>query len=67
LAHDGTARRIVRPQDPAAQAACWSGKHKDHTVKNVLLVHALLTILFRSATGGGRVHDTRMAEATPSP
>jgi hypothetical protein len=36
-------------------------------VKNVLLAHALLTILFLSDTYGGRVHDKRIAEATPSP
>jgi DDE superfamily endonuclease len=36
-------------------------------VKNVLLVNVLLTILFLSATHGGRVHDKRIAEATPYP
>jgi DDE superfamily endonuclease len=36
-------------------------------VKNVLLVNALLTILFLSATHGGRVHDLRIAEAKPYP
>jgi hypothetical protein len=30
-APDGTARRIVRPQDPPEQAACYSGKKKDGT------------------------------------
>src|SRR3989442_6277210 len=35
---------------------------KDHTVNNVLLVNALLTILFLSATSGGRVHDQRIAD-----
>jgi DDE superfamily endonuclease len=30
-------------------------------------VHALLTILFLSDTYGGRGHDRRIAEATPSP
>jgi DDE superfamily endonuclease len=44
-----------------------SGKKKDNTVKNVLLVNALLTILFLSDTYGGRTHDLRIAEATPSP
>ena len=34
-AHDGTERRIVRPQDSAEQTACYSGKKKDHTVKNI--------------------------------
>jgi hypothetical protein len=33
----------------------------------VLLVNALLLILFRSDTSGGRVHDKRLADATPSP
>ena len=36
-------------------------------MKNVLLVNALLTILCLSDTYGGRVHDLRIAEATPSP
>jgi len=67
FAHDGTERRIVRPQDPSQQAACYSGKKKDHTVKNVLLVNALLLILFLSDTYGGRVHEKRIAEATPYP
>jgi hypothetical protein len=67
FAHDGTERRIVRPQDPAAQTECYSGKKKDHTVKNVLLVNTPLTILFLSETYGGRIHDIRIAEATPYP
>src|SRR5881296_1948033 len=46
---------------------CYSGKKKDHTVKNVLLVNALLLILFLSDTYGGRVHDKPMADATPYP
>ena len=36
-------------------------------MKNILLVNAPLTILFLSETAGGRVHDKRLAEATPSP
>jgi hypothetical protein len=36
-------------------------------VKNVLLVDAPLTILFLSETYGGRVHDKRIADATPYP
>ncbi len=36
-------------------------------MKNVLLVNASLTILFLSETYGGRVHDKRIAEATPYP
>jgi hypothetical protein len=36
-------------------------------VKNILLVNAPLTILLLSATCGGRLHDKRIAEATPYP
>ena len=36
-------------------------------MKNVLLVNALLLILFLSDTYGGRVHDKRIADATPYP
>src|SRR5215813_3351265 len=67
FAHDGTERRIVRPQDAVEQTGCYSGKKKDHTVKNVLLVNAPLTILFLSDTCGGRLPDLRIAEATPYP
>ena len=66
-AHDGTARRLVRPQDAAEQTDCSSGKQKDHTVNNVLLGNALLRILCLSDTDGGRTHDTPMADPTPYP
>src|SRR5262249_21975525 len=36
-------------------------------LKNVLLVNALLLILFLSDTYGGRVHEKRIADATPYP
>jgi len=45
----------------------YSGKKKDHTVKNVLLVYALLTLLFLSETSAMHVHAKRIAEGTPSP
>jgi hypothetical protein len=48
--HDGTERRIEHPQDPTEQTRCYSGKKKCHTVKNVLLINATLTILFLSET-----------------
>ena len=67
FAHDGTERRIIRPQDPTEHTDCYSGLKKDHTVKNVLLVNAPLTILFLSDTYGGRVHDKRIAQTTPYP
>src|SRR5262249_11245463 len=67
FAHDGTERRIVRPHDPAEQPESYSGKKRDHPVKNVLLVTALLLILFLSDTSGGRTHDKLIADATPYP
>src|SRR5262249_36648366 len=42
-------------------------KKKDHTVKNALLVNALLIILFLSDTYGGRTHDKPIADASPYP
>ena len=65
--HDGTERRIPRPQDAAEQKSCFSGKKKCHTVKNILLINAALTILFVSDTYEGSVHDKRIADATPYP
>jgi DDE superfamily endonuclease len=65
--HDGTERRIERPQDPIEQTRCYSGKKKCHTVKNVLLINAALTILFLSETYAGSTHDKRIAEVTPYP
>src|SRR5262249_13402911 len=40
---------------------------KDRTIKNVLLVNALLMLLFLSDTCGGRLHDKRIAETIPYP
>jgi len=67
FAHDGTERRIVRPQDPPAQTDCYSGKKKDHTVKNVLLVNALLIILFLSDTYGAASMISRLPRPHPIP
>lgn len=65
--HDGTERRIERPQNQAEQTACFSGKKKAHTLKNLLLVDASLLILFLSETFPGSVHDKHMADANPYP
>lgn len=60
--HDATERRIPRPQDDAEQAACYSGKKKSHTVKNLRLLDPTLHICFLSATVDGHVHDKRLAD-----
>jgi hypothetical protein len=67
LCHDGTERPIPRPQDATAQKPCDRGKKKRHTLKNLLLVNAILRILFLSETHPGSVHDKRMADSTPYP
>ena len=56
---------MERPQDPLEPTRCDSGKKTCQTVKHVRLIHAVLTILFRSDTYGGRTHHQRMAETTP--
>src|SRR5438128_10878406 len=55
------------PEFPIHFLNIYSCKKKDHTVKNVLLVNALLLSLFLSDTYGGRTHDKPIADATPSP
>jgi hypothetical protein len=65
--HDGTERRLERPQDPTEQKRGDRGKKTCHTVKNVLLINAVLTILLLRETSAGSTHDKRMADATPYP
>jgi DDE superfamily endonuclease len=67
LSHDGTERRLERPQDPAAQQRYDSGKKTWHTLKHLWLIKAALTSLLRSDTDAGSTHDQRMADATPYP
>jgi hypothetical protein len=45
--HDGTARRIARPQDPTKPTRGDRGKTKYHTGQNVRLINAALTMLWR--------------------
>ena len=54
-------------KSPQESLQSYNYQKKDHTVKNVLLVNALLIILFLSDTYGGRVHDKPIADATPYP
>ena len=63
----GTERRIQRPKDEDEQKDYYSGKKKCHTVKNVVLVDKELKIQFLSETHPGKVHDKRVADATPYP
>ena len=60
---DGTERRIQRPQDPTEQQEKYSGKKKDHTVKNNLIVDLEECLVrYLSQTFPGRVHDKRICD-----
>lgn len=60
--HDGTERPIPRPTDKDAQKMYYSGKKKQHTVKNILLTDPLCRISFLSRTCEGKKHDKRVAD-----
>ena len=61
---DCTERPIQRPKDPQAQKDYYSGKKKQHTVKNNLLINAACKILVLSPTCKGSRHDKRIADKT---
>lgn len=58
---DGSERPIQR--DTYEQKAFYSGKKGTHTVKNVLLISTIGTILWLSTTYGGRFHDKTIIES----
>jgi DDE superfamily endonuclease/Helix-turn-helix of DDE superfamily endonuclease len=60
---DGTERRIQRPQDTAEQQEKYSGKKKDHTVKNNLIIDIEERLVrYLSRTFAGRIHDKRICD-----
>ena len=63
---DCTERPIQRPKDQQAQKDYYSGKKKQHTVKNNLLINAACKILVLSPTCKGSMHDKRLADETVS-
>jgi DDE superfamily endonuclease len=65
--HDGTERRIPRPQDTGEQKRLSSGKKKCHTRKNLLVIDQTLQIVYLSPTSPGAVHDKRIADEYPYP
>lgn len=62
--HDGTERPIPRPSDEQTQRLYYSGKKKQHTIKNLLLIDLSCKILFLSATVEGKRHDKKLADQT---
>jgi len=60
---DGTERRIQRPQDSTEQKEQYSGKKKDHTVKNTLIIDIEERLVrYLSQTFAGRIHDKRICD-----
>jgi DDE superfamily endonuclease len=60
---DGTDRRRQRPQSPEKQALHYSGKHKAHSDKNVVVVHAKTKrVGYLSQTYAGKTHDKKIAD-----
>ena len=60
--HDGTERPLNRPQDPEEQKLYYSGKKKQHTIKNDVLSDERCKIRFLSETVEGRKNDKRLAD-----
>lgn len=60
---DGTERRRQRPKSPAKQALHYSGKHKAHSDKNVVVVNAKTKrVGYLSQTYAGKTHDKKIAD-----
>lgn len=62
--HDSTERPIQRPKDPQAQKAYYSGKKKQHTHKNNLMINTACKVVLLTPTCEGRIHDKRIADTT---
>jgi DDE superfamily endonuclease/Helix-turn-helix of DDE superfamily endonuclease len=58
---DGTDRPVRRPKNPRQQRACYSGRKKRHTVKNLVLT-CQRTVEYLSPTAPGSQSDKRLAE-----
>ena len=59
----GTERRINRPQDDEEQKNHYSGKHKVHTVKNVIIAgNSDRAVKYLSDTTEGKKHDKKVAD-----
>ena len=58
--HDGTERPINRPQED--QKMYYSGKKRQHTVKNNVIIDDICKILFLTPTCEGKKHDKRIAD-----
>ena len=65
--HDGTERPINRPTDDEDQTTYYSGKKKQHTVKNNGIINGRCKIIFLTETVAGKKHDKKLADETGYP
>lgn len=59
---DGTERPINRSKDKDKQKAYYSGKKKQHTVKNNLITERGGKVMYLSGTYAGKRHDKKIAD-----
>ena len=62
--HDGTERPIQRPKDAQVQKTYYSGKKKQHTLKNNLVSNAACKVVLLTPSFEGRIHDKQIADTT---
>lgn len=62
--HDGTERAIPRPRDPTQERQYYSGKKKQHNLKNNVLIDMQCRLRFLSETVEGKKHDKKLADET---
>lgn len=63
---DGTDRRRQRPKNKAKQVLHYSGKHKTHSDKNIVVVNAKTKrVGYLSQTYAGKVHDKKIVDTEP--
>jgi len=62
LIQDATTRPIERPLDPDVQKEYYDGKHKQHKVKNHVVIDGGREILYVSPLYEGRVHDKKLVD-----
>lgn len=60
--HDSTERPIQRPKAPQVQKAYYSGKKKQHTLKNNLVINADSKVVLLTPSFEGRIHDKQIAD-----
>ena len=58
---DGMEQRTRRAVDADAQKDKYSGKKKDHTIKNQVISHPNQYVFFLSKTYSGKIHDSKIA------